>query len=128
MLVLSRQKDECIRIGADIEVMVVDIRGDKVRLGINAPPTTTVHRAEVYDAVRLQRPHELPAFNERDPNRGRLRIAINKLIDDLKSQREHHKSECEKVHPHNLDNMRHAIRMNAIDELLAKLNDVASVK
>ena len=52
MLVLSRQRDETIMIGDDIEVTVVDIRGDKVRLGINAPKEISVHRKEVYDAIR----------------------------------------------------------------------------
>ncbi len=52
MLVLSRQRDETIMIGDDIEVTVVDIRGDKVRLGINAPREISVHRKEVYDAIR----------------------------------------------------------------------------
>lgn len=52
MLVLSRQRDETIMIGDDIELTVVDIRGDKVRLGIKAPSTITVHRKEVYEAIR----------------------------------------------------------------------------
>jgi carbon storage regulator len=54
VLVLSRQRDETIMIGNDIEVTVVDIRGDKVRLGINAPKDITVHRKEVYDAIRRE--------------------------------------------------------------------------
>lgn len=54
MLVLSRQRDETIMIGDDIEVTVVDIRGDKVRLGINAPKEIAVHRKEVYDAIRRE--------------------------------------------------------------------------
>ena len=54
MLVLSRQSDETIMIGDDIEVTVVDIRGDKVRLGINAPKEISVHRKEVYDAIRRE--------------------------------------------------------------------------
>src|SRR6266446_234834 len=54
MLVLSRQRDETIIIGDDIEVTVVDIRGDKVRLGINAPREISVHRKEVYDAIRRE--------------------------------------------------------------------------
>jgi carbon storage regulator len=54
MLVLSRQRDETIMIGDDIEVTVVDIRGDKVRLGINAPREISVHRKEVYDAIRRE--------------------------------------------------------------------------
>ncbi|TVQ31743.1 MAG: carbon storage regulator [Phycisphaeraceae bacterium] len=52
MLVLSRQRDETIMIGDDIEITVVDIRGDKVRLGITAPTRIAVHRKEVYEAIR----------------------------------------------------------------------------
>ncbi|MBX3408689.1 MAG: carbon storage regulator CsrA [Phycisphaeraceae bacterium] len=54
MLVLSRQRDETIMIGDDIEVTVVDIRGDKVRLGINAPTKIAVHRKEVYESIRKE--------------------------------------------------------------------------
>jgi carbon storage regulator len=54
MLVLSRHKDETIMIGDDIELTVVDIRGDKVRLGIKAPSTIPVHRKEVYEAIRKE--------------------------------------------------------------------------
>ncbi len=54
MLVLSRLRDETIMIGDDIEVTVVDIRGDKVRLGINAPTRIAVHRKEVYDAIKRE--------------------------------------------------------------------------
>ena len=54
MLVLSRQRDESIIIGDEIELTVVDIRGDKVRIGINAPPQVPVHRKEVYEAIRRE--------------------------------------------------------------------------
>jgi len=54
MLVLSRQRDEVIVIGDDIEVSVVGIRGDKVRLGITAPKEIAIHRKEVYDAIRRE--------------------------------------------------------------------------
>jgi carbon storage regulator len=54
MLVLSRQRDETIMIGDDIEITVVDIRGDKVRLGITAPTRIAVHRKEVYDAIKAE--------------------------------------------------------------------------
>lgn len=71
MLVLSRQRDETIMIGDDVEVTVVDIRGDKVRLGITAPAHITVHRKEVYDAIQREnreaaniQPKDLP------PNQG----------------------------------------------------------
>lgn len=54
MLVLSRQRDESIIIGDNIVITVVDIRGDKVRLGINAPTEIPVHRQEVYDAIQRE--------------------------------------------------------------------------
>lgn len=54
MLVLSRQKDETIIIGDNIEITVVDIRGDKVRLGVSAPKEISVHRKEVYEAIRRE--------------------------------------------------------------------------
>ena len=54
MLVLSRQRDETIMIGDDIEITVVDIRGGKVRLGINAPPHVPVHRKEVYEEIQRE--------------------------------------------------------------------------
>ncbi len=54
MLVLSRQRDESIIIGDDIVITIVNIRGDKVRLGIQAPKEIPVHRQEVYDAIKRQ--------------------------------------------------------------------------
>ena len=54
MLVLSRKKNESIVINDNIIVVVVDVRGDKVRLGVNAPSDVTVHRKEVYDAIHRQ--------------------------------------------------------------------------
>ena len=54
MLVLSRQKDQTVMIGDNIEITVVDIRGDKVRLGITAPSHIPVHRKEVYEAIKRE--------------------------------------------------------------------------
>ena len=54
MLVLSRHRDESIMIGDEIVVTIVDIRGDKVRLGIDAPQDIPVHRQEVYDAIQRE--------------------------------------------------------------------------
>jgi carbon storage regulator len=54
MLVLSRQRDESIVIGDNIIVTVVDVRGDKVRLGIEAPREVSVHRREVYEAIQRE--------------------------------------------------------------------------
>lgn len=51
MLVLSRNRDESIMIGDNIVVTIVDVRGDKVRLGIQAPREVTVHRQEVHEAI-----------------------------------------------------------------------------
>jgi carbon storage regulator len=76
MLVLSRQRDETIMIGDDIEVTVVDIRGDKVRLGINAPKEISVHRKEVYDAIRREnraaaqvKPEDVPGIGKIAPGK-----------------------------------------------------------
>ena len=55
MLVLSRQKDESIVIGDDVEVTIVDVRGNKVRLGITAPKNISVHRREVYEAIQREK-------------------------------------------------------------------------
>jgi len=52
MLVLSRKKNESIKIGDEITIVVVEVRGDKVRLGIEAPIDVPVHRAEIYDAIK----------------------------------------------------------------------------
>ncbi|MCE5266539.1 MAG: carbon storage regulator CsrA [Planctomycetaceae bacterium] len=54
MLVLSRQRDQSIVIGENIVVTVVDIRGDKVRLGIEAPAEVPVHRQEIYQAIQRE--------------------------------------------------------------------------
>jgi len=74
MLVLSRQKDETIIIGDDIEITVVDIRGDKVRLGVSAPKEISVHRKEVYEAIRREnreaaqvKPEDLSGLGKNKP-------------------------------------------------------------
>lgn len=54
MLVLSRQRDGQIMIGDEIVITVVDIRGDKVRLGISAPGKIPVHRREIYEAIKAE--------------------------------------------------------------------------
>jgi carbon storage regulator len=64
MLVLSRQRDESIIIGEKVVVTIVDIRGDKVRLGIEAPSEIPVHRQEVYEAIQ----RENRSFTKRDPH------------------------------------------------------------
>lgn len=54
MLVLSRRKDETIMIGDNIEISIVDIKGDTVRVGINAPRSVAVHRKEIYEAIKAE--------------------------------------------------------------------------
>jgi carbon storage regulator len=71
MLVLSRHRDESIIIGDDIVITIVDIRGDKVRLGIDAPQDIPVHRQEVYEAIQRenQKAAELGATETRQLKR-----------------------------------------------------------
>lgn len=54
MLVLTRKPDQSIMVGADIEITVLEVRGEQVRLGIRAPRTVTVHRKEVFEQIRLE--------------------------------------------------------------------------
>jgi len=65
MLVLSRKKNECIVIGDHVVVTVVEIRGDKVRLGIEAPKEVTVHRREVYDKIKKLEAQEVDPDSSR---------------------------------------------------------------
>jgi carbon storage regulator len=65
MLVLSRKKNESIVINDDITIVVVEIRGDKVRLGVEAPKEVPVHRREVFDAIHR---NETPPIEEDNPD------------------------------------------------------------
>ena len=65
MLVLSRQRDESIMIGENVVVTIVDIRGDKVRLGIDAPTEIPVHRQEVYEAIKREN-HQASKIQPKD--------------------------------------------------------------
>lgn len=55
MLVLSRKRDEVVYIGTDVKITIVDIRGDKARLGIDAPADVPIHRQEVFEAIDRER-------------------------------------------------------------------------
>jgi carbon storage regulator len=55
MLVLSRRKDESIMVGEEVQIMIVGIRGNKIRLGIIAPKSIPVHRKEVYEAIHRRK-------------------------------------------------------------------------
>jgi len=63
MLVLSRKKDESIVINNDITIVVVEIRGDKVRLGVEAPKEVPVHRREVYEAIARGDAADVPSVS-----------------------------------------------------------------
>ncbi len=76
MLVLSRQRDETIMIGDDVEITVVDIRGDKVRLGITAPRRIKVHRKEVYDAIKREN-EQAATLSPRDVSEAIEQDAVN---------------------------------------------------
>ncbi len=74
MLVLSRQRDQSIIIGDNVVITIVDVRGDKVKLGIEAPREISVHRQEVYEAIQrenrqaaLLKPEDVRLL---DPNTG----------------------------------------------------------
>lgn len=54
MLVLSRKRDESIVIGDNIEITVVDVKGDQVKIGVKAPRAVSVHRKEVYEAIQRE--------------------------------------------------------------------------
>ncbi len=69
MLVLSRKKNESVVINDNISIVVVEIRGDKVRLGIEAPKDVSVHRKEIYDAI-----HE--SQHNRDTDRSQLELPV----------------------------------------------------
>ncbi|MCE2793337.1 MAG: carbon storage regulator CsrA [Planctomycetota bacterium] len=68
MLVLSRKKNESIVINDDITIVVVEIRGDKVRLGVEAPKDVPVHRLEVYEAIKRSEAESPSQSNGSNPN------------------------------------------------------------
>lgn len=55
MLVLSRRKNESIMVGEDVEIVITDVRGDRVRPGITAPKYVPVHRKEIYEAIHSKK-------------------------------------------------------------------------
>ena len=69
MLVLSRRKDESIMIGDDVEIVIVDVRGDKVRLGITAPKSIPVHRMEIYEAIQREKRQEQEKKAQKQPEK-----------------------------------------------------------
>lgn len=78
MLILTRKRNERIMIGDSIEVIVVDIKGEQVQLGINAPKEIPVHRREVYEAIVRENGKVLP----KTPREERMRGASKAADDD----------------------------------------------
>jgi carbon storage regulator len=70
MLVLSRKKNESIVVDDAIVITVLEIRGDKVRLGIEAPKSVPIHRSEVYAAIQAQHPGAEPAVTASEADNG----------------------------------------------------------
>lgn len=68
MLVLSRRKDESIMIGDDVAITVIDIRRDRVILGIGAPKSITVHRREIYDIIQSENAKKADAKSNLEDN------------------------------------------------------------
>ena len=90
MLVLSRQRDESIIIGDNIIITIVDIRGDKVRLGIEAPQEVPVHRQEVYEAIHGPGQYQLASAGPRtwaggaaDQEVNFVEISVGQLVHEL---------------------------------------------
>ena len=81
MLVLSRQRDESIMIGDDVEITVTDVRGDKVKLGITAPRHIPVHRREVYDEIQREKAQK-GQLGTATPS-----LAENEAVDDGRSKK-----------------------------------------
>jgi carbon storage regulator len=73
VLILKRRVGECLMIGRGIMVMVVGIRGSEVRIGIEAPRTTAVHRKELYDRLRQDVPIAIRSIGGRPSSGPRLR-------------------------------------------------------
>ena len=87
MLVLSRYKDQSIYIGDDIVVTIVDVRGDRIRLGVEAPSDVPVHRQEIYEEIKRKKdPVEVPEV--RAKGSGRTDIDKNGFTEDLRLVRE----------------------------------------
>lgn len=78
MLVLARKRDQSIMIGDDVEIVVVDIHGDQVKLGINAPRHIAVHRREVYEEVQRE---NIRAAEAKTKEIGQLDLLLKKKLD-----------------------------------------------
>jgi len=80
MLVLSRQRDESIMIGDDVKITIVDVRGDKVRLGIEAPKHIPVHRMEIYEAIQREKKEKQAQEQPQEGRQEQLEKAAQKEL------------------------------------------------
>jgi len=83
MLILTRKVDEKIVIGEDISVSVLEIRGDQVRLGVDAPKTVKVYRKEVFDAIRAENraaADSMPVLPALDFGTGRRENSVERIL------------------------------------------------
>ncbi|MBN1362050.1 MAG: carbon storage regulator CsrA [Sedimentisphaerales bacterium] len=90
MLVLSRQRDESIMIGDDVEITIVDVRGDKVRLGITAPKSIPVHRREIYDAIQREKAEKAAGTESQDKSPAEQNDSTEEA-DEKEKAKEHQK-------------------------------------
>ena len=67
MLILTRRVGEAVVIGEDVTVTVLGVKGNQVRIGVNAPKTVSVHREEIFDRIKNER--------DNDPTRGSDAVA-----------------------------------------------------
>jgi carbon storage regulator len=79
MLVLTRKKGQALMIGHDIELSIIDIQGDQVKIGINAPRSVTIHRKEVYEEIKKE---NLSAVAGKDTDIQQLNLKFTKHKDE----------------------------------------------
>ena len=82
MLVLSRNKNESIMVGEDVEVAILNVRGNKVRLGITAPKSVPVHRKEVFEAIQNE---GIKRHNKRSNQREKSMRRLSHRFDSTKA-------------------------------------------
>ena len=87
MLVLTRKKGQSLMIGQDVEIAIIEIQGDQVRLGINAPKSISIHRKEVFDEIRQEnREASTVKLNTDDLKTAMVNFQTNKHDKDKKTE------------------------------------------